>query len=887
MTRFLEQSACKGNRPHHLSSRCHYSRPDLITRLLRERHVARFLIAPDGFGKTGLAMEYADTVFSFEHVFWINAKSPCFLRDLDEGIIVPTLTELDITEFLVVVEDVPLLDRVRAAALSEVFDELLARGCEVLVTCTPSSDAYEPLQHDRLKLSAVDLLLSDIEIDAIRPADDQALRRASSVPEIERIPGLSWGPAGSESAFLTDALREELPADLLLAMATMLILGKGSLADIEVFGSFGEDLTALLATNYPYLGIDRKRERFKTSEFSLSALARTLDTKLDILAARSHLADRDELTKRWADALLSRAQGERACALVATLCSRSTRASWLAERSYALMRQACILPAHQLYLSLGTQVSAKTPLLELGEALRLVVLGNLSLALTIANRLAFDLQVPVGIRALAALVIVRKGEDTARERAQEELARLMELSKASDAAATKGITTSGAPEWPTLDFWRPLAQMQLALLNDPNWLMHATIGDSKEQLAHTDKDALALAAAWALTEVTERDERTSTAGSKRAKADPNQEAETLSRIYQYILSRLAELEAPGGNLFVAIAGLALERARERGILPTSPALRAAEALSLHQTEMALLFQRRTFERATQKKAERRAERVATHPDAYLDGRYLPKKSNAPTMVPLLTVNLFGGLDVRIGNTPVASTLLRRQKVKTLLAILVLNRGREFPRDRLVSIMWPESDLESARKNFYSVWSHLRRALSDTSSGSCPYLVRQQNGCRLNERLCVTDVTRFDAVCRTLLFEHPGGDGWADLYTEIEETFADDLLPSEEENEFIVQARKDRRVQLVDALVAAAERLIVANNAQQGLWFARAALRRDRTREDAYTALMRAQIAAGQRTAALETYFECRRFLTNELGIDPSLTTMELYHSIIETEEILD
>ena len=128
---------------------------------------------------------------------------------------------------------------------------------------------------------------------------------------------------------------------------------------------------------------------------------------------------------------------------------------------------------------------------------------------------------------------------------------------------------------------------------------------------------------------------------------------------------------------------------------------------------------------------------------------------------------------------------------------------------------------------------------------------------------------------------------AQLYAEIDDAFADDLMPSEEDNEIIVQARADCRVQLVDALVAAAERLVAADDAQEGLWFARAALKRDRTREDAYLALMRAQIAAGQRTAALETYFSCRRFLTNELGIDPSLAIVELYHSIIETEELLE
>ena len=50
--------------------------------------------------------------------------------------------------------------------------------------------------------------------------------------------------------------------------------------------------------------------------------------------------------------------------------------------------------------------------------------------------------------------------------------------------------------------------------------------------------------------------------------------------------------------------------------------------------------------------------------------------------------------------------------------------------------------------------------------------------------------------------------------------------------------------------------------------------------------MEAQIAADQRSAALETYFECRQFLNEDLGIDPSLRLVELYRSIIETEDAL-
>ena len=143
---------------------------------------------------------------------------------------------------------------------------------------------------------------------------------------------------------------------------------------------------------------------------------------------------------------------------------------------------------------------------------------------------------------------------------------------------------------------------------------------------------------------------------------------------------------------------------------------------------------------------------------------------------------------------------------------------------------------------------------------------------------------FDEACRTLMFGQMDTDGWAQLSAEIDERFLGELMPGERSTDAIDRMRSECRVSLVDALVAASRRLVSEGRAQEGLWFARKALRRDGSREDAYTTLMEAQVAAGQRAAALDTYFACRRYLTEELGIDPSLETMALYRSIIEAEE---
>ena len=98
----------------------------------------------------------------------------------------------------------------------------------------------------------------------------------------------------------------------------------------------------------------------------------------------------------------------------------------------------------------------------------------------------------------------------------------------------------------------------------------------------------------------------------------------------------------------------------------------------------------------------------------------------------------------------------------------------------------------------------------------------------------------------------------------------------------MEARNEYRTRLVDALVAATVSAVDTETPQWGIWFARSAVARDETREDAYVALMRAQIAAGQRTAAMMTYLKCRRVLADRLGIDPSPETTALYESLLDS-----
>lgn len=862
MPEFLKKAPCRGRRPLHLASRRQIPRPDLIAKLLRERHVARFIVAPDGFGKTGLAMEYADTVFSFEHVAWLDGRSPCFLRDLDRGAIARTLLADDPQPFLAVVDDVPLLDPERAELLSDELDLLLDRDCEVMVTCMPSRDAFAR-HRDRIKLTAADLLLTDAELDLLRTPGERSADPASEIPPAHRVAAFVWGSDADRAGFLGAALGEELPADLLLPLFAMAALGEGALEDVAAFGPFGPDQEALLAEQYLYLGIDSQLGRFEAAPFEARALAEAFARKLGPLAERSLFPDASTLVVRLGDALVARGAHERACDLVRLLAARAPRAAWLAEQGKALLEAACLVPACEVHRSLAGETAGRGARLSVHEALRRALLGDRAAACAAARKAVRDRGAEPAARMAGALVLAHCAEADERKRADKLASALL---------AAAGVASSVDPR-------RDAACAKAAEGRD--WLAAGWVHVRLRQASCPE-------AARAWLDWHDRGVRgcfleQSAAEVLRQAADVGphaaQSAE-LDRLGALVRRRVTEAGRGTLGLGDALAGIAYERACERGVLSV-PALDAQAALALRKMEMALFSQRNACERLELERLERERAFVATHPDAFREeGR--AKRPALPTAAPALTVNLFGGLDVLIGGERVDPSLFSRQKVKTLLALLVLHNGREFSRDKLVSLLWPDCEIMHGRKNFYGIWAMLRRALS-LPSGECPYLIRQQQGLRLDASLLSSDVAQLEDVCRTLLFERPGYGGWAQVCSLVNDRFSDDLLPSENGNDAIASLRVDYRNRLVDALVAASTRLVAAGEVQEGLWFARAALQRDRSREDAYTCLMSAQLASNQRTAALETYFACRRYLVDELGIDPSLETMRLYRSIIETE----
>lgn len=868
MPQFLTTAACNGSRPRRVKPIDNQiSRPAIIARLMRERHVPRFLVAPTGFGKTAIALEYAETVFRFDNVFWIDGTSPCFLRDLDKGILSTALIHAEKKPFLVVIEDIPLLDESRNEMFLRDINALLASDCEVLLTCTPLCDGFDN-HRDRMVLTSADLLLNDNEIDELRSPAERERIPALDVPRSNRVAALRWGSAreGHRLRTILDKdIREETSIALLSDLFVMLCLKEGSLNEVKSVVATGSDEFAFIEKYYSYMGVCEFDNTFAVMDSDFEEISRVFGPYLSGIADYVHM-DKAVLLRSLADCLLMKHMAPRACDLMRLFAPKATRASWLMLRSESLYEAACLLPAYELFLSLGSDALKLEPSLVIFQYHCLLFLNDKEQAYGCAQRATKLISEKPSERLEALLAVARYSKGKAQK---ETLRKIDEL-----------LNTSWSNEvtWPFgQSFSRQVMESLVAIVVPSGRTLseraHFFASLIMEGMPH--KVIIGLAALL-LEDVDEVDGRCS---------DTLLDHDVVPSLL-WIGSTLSQaLDATAHenlSLGEAIAVAAYERLNTHMLQQDLPwndmvsdaALRIMESLYTQQSQ----WHRQSAELPSTKKAP--LSQLTLVPELGTQGSAVFQR--APEK---LTVKLFGGLEVYRGETRIDPALFSRKNVRILLALLVLNRGREFSRDYLVSQLWPEADCIAGRRNFYTVWSLLKQALGPTSR-ECPYLIRQQLGVRLDATLLESDVAELETICHRLLFESPEYKGWSYIHERVTTTFAEDLLPGVETSPIIESWRKEYRSRLTDALTSASSRLRDAGYIQDALWFAQAAYQREPAREDVCMALMRAQIDAGQRSAAIATYHACRRSLADELGIDPSLETINLYARIIEAEECL-
>lgn len=242
------------------------------------------------------------------------------------------------------------------------------------------------------------------------------------------------------------------------------------------------------------------------------------------------------------------------------------------------------------------------------------------------------------------------------------------------------------------------------------------------------------------------------------------------------------------------------------------------------------------------------------------------------------INLFGRCEVtRDGKNVLPNGELRR-KAKLVLALLVVNDGKELPRTWIERIVWPESDPACVRSSFYNLWSYIRRVL--TPPDEEPFGSRRsRDTVSLAGLNYVSDVGEVHAQC-LLLNGCNDPDICKRALGEIERLYCGPLLPGVQ-NDQIDAYRITYQNRVLDALVDGVRALIRANDLRLAQHYAEFAFGIDQTREDVVYQYMKVQQLLGQYAGAISSFVSCRRALVDRFGIDGSSRLEELYEEILE------
>lgn len=228
------------------------------------------------------------------------------------------------------------------------------------------------------------------------------------------------------------------------------------------------------------------------------------------------------------------------------------------------------------------------------------------------------------------------------------------------------------------------------------------------------------------------------------------------------------------------------------------------------------------------------------------------------------MNLLGGFSLTAAGVEVPLTT---RKDRLLLAFLTLNARRSLARERLAGLLWGDRGEAQARDSLRQSLAAIRQAFR--RAGLEP-LAADREAVTFDTGGIACDVEAFVAAAEA-------GDAGqaARLYAGELLDGVDSATP---EYDAWLGPERARLGQIAARVVETCA--LSGACAPDTLALARRLMARDPSNEAVCRALMRMQVAAGDRAAALKLYGACRDALQRELGVAPDLQTSSLYRDIL-------
>ncbi|HTF65720.1 MAG TPA: BTAD domain-containing putative transcriptional regulator, partial [Edaphobacter sp.] len=248
----------------------------------------------------------------------------------------------------------------------------------------------------------------------------------------------------------------------------------------------------------------------------------------------------------------------------------------------------------------------------------------------------------------------------------------------------------------------------------------------------------------------------------------------------------------------------------------------------------------------------------------------------------IRIELLGKLRFTFGQHLITS--VNTNRMRSLLAFLLLHSDAAQSREHLAFLLWPESGDAQARTNLRQLLHNLRRALPV----ECSLLVTDNQTVRWRaDPSCTIDVVEFEAAVQAAEAAKEGDLTAArEALEDAARLYQDDLLP-DLYDDWLQTKRGQLRQQLAEVLSSLVSLLESVGDYPAGIRHAARLVALDTLREAYYQTLMRLHVRNHDRSSALRVYHQCMRNLQRELGVSPSKATQDIFMLALKSEYLPD
>jgi serine/threonine protein kinase/tetratricopeptide (TPR) repeat protein len=233
---------------------------------------------------------------------------------------------------------------------------------------------------------------------------------------------------------------------------------------------------------------------------------------------------------------------------------------------------------------------------------------------------------------------------------------------------------------------------------------------------------------------------------------------------------------------------------------------------------------------------------------------------------MLEVRLLGKFAVTLAGRPIE---IPSHPGQLLLAYLLLNAGKTHRREKLAGLLWPDSDEANARNNLRQTLWRLRQTLGED------YILADKISVEFNPEV--------DYQLDVDLLLNNAENSSTDELIRIASAYQGSLLPGFYEDWVILEQERlqavfEHKMQLL------LNRLVEDRRWSEVLAWGERWIALGQTPEPAYRALMLAHAGLGDRSNVVAVYQRCIKALQQELGVEPSEQTRQLYERLLSAEE---